>query len=140
MAPLAVRVLYADGSPARRVCVRGANVSDVTDADGRVRFDAVKTGVADFGVYAHGFVATSVRIDVGHDADVVVREPAPRTVRVLVQDEAGRALPAACVQVAAFHETSPAAHVGDPPIDGVNDAAPACSEMRSCLVVVASTI
>ena len=96
-APLAVKVLYRDGTPASRVRVSGANVGGITDRDGYVRFEAVRRGVADFAAYAHGFLATAVRVDVGRDAEVVVREPAPRTVRVLVKDETGRAVPAARV-------------------------------------------
>jgi hypothetical protein len=44
------------------------------------------------------------------------------------------------VQDAAFHDTSPAAHVVAPPTGGVKFAAFAWSDMRSCLVAVASTM
>ena len=50
------------------------------------------------------------------------------------------AAPDAFVQDAAPHDTSPAAHVAAPLAGGVNVAASACSEMRSCLVALASTI
>jgi hypothetical protein len=50
------------------------------------------------------------------------------------------AAPVARVQVAAFQEMSPAAHVVAPTTGGVNAAAPAWTETFSCLVAVASTI
>lgn len=96
-APLAVRVLHVDGTPAARVVVSGANVSGRTDREGNVKFDEVRRGVAEFAVYAHGFVATAVRVDVGAETEIVVREPEPRRVRVLVTDASGRPLPAVFV-------------------------------------------
>src|SRR5688572_5211650 len=50
------------------------------------------------------------------------------------------AAPVAFVQVAAFHDTSAAAHVVAPTTGGVNAAAADCTETRSCLVAVARTM
>ena len=50
------------------------------------------------------------------------------------------AAPVPLVQAAAFQLTSPAAHVPAPTTGGVNDAAAACSDTRSCLAAVASTM
>ena len=50
------------------------------------------------------------------------------------------ALPVACVQAAAFHDTSVAAHVGAETTGGVKDAADAWTEICTCFVGVARTI
>ena len=49
------------------------------------------------------------------------------------------AAPVALVQVAAFHLTSPADHVAEPP-GAVNPGVSACTDTFNCLVAVASTM
>jgi hypothetical protein len=96
-APLVVRATYRDGTSAAGVYVSAAGASGRTAADGSVRLDAVPVGRCDVLAHAHGFLASVGVADVGRDAEVAVRESAPRTVRVEVVDEAGVPRPGAWV-------------------------------------------
>jgi hypothetical protein len=92
-----VRVLFADGTPARRVRVDAGEASAWTDADGRASFTAVSVGPTDVLAVAHGFSATIVHAEIGTDTSIEIREEPPRAVRVRVLDEKGMPVPSAAV-------------------------------------------
>jgi len=102
-----VRVLFADGTPARRVRVDAVDDSDWTDAEGRASFAALPTGPANVLAVAHGFSATIVHAEIGTDASIEIREEAPRTVRVRVLDEEGTPVPSAAVLAECRYAESP---------------------------------
>lgn len=102
-----MRVLFADGTPARRVRVDAGEESAWTDADGRVRFSALPVGRLNVLAVAHGYSATILPADVGTDVSVEIREEPPRTVTVRVLDEAGMPVPSAAVMTTCRYAESP---------------------------------
>jgi hypothetical protein len=90
-------VLFADGTPARRVRIDAGDDREWTDAEGRAKFAALPVGPDEVLAVAHGFSATIVHAEIGTDASIEIREEAPRTVRVRVLDEEGMPVPSAAV-------------------------------------------
>jgi hypothetical protein len=102
-----VRVLFADGAPARRVRVDAGEDSEWTDADGLVKFTAVPVGPANVLAVAHGFSATIVHAEIGTDTSIEIREESPRIVLVRVLDEQGMPVPSAAVMTTCRYAESP---------------------------------
>jgi hypothetical protein len=102
-----VRVLFADGAPARGVRVDAGDDRAWTDADGRASFTAVPVGPANVLAVAHGFSATIVHAEIGTDTSIEIREEPPRTVRVRVLDELGMPVPSAAVLAECRYAVSP---------------------------------
>jgi hypothetical protein len=97
-AALVVRAAHRDGLPASRVNVHVADFYGIAADDGFLRTDHAPVGPRDVVVSAHGFRPTVVRVDVGREKEVLVREAPARSVRVTVTDESGKRYPAALVQ------------------------------------------
>ena len=96
-APLVVRAVRRDGTPAEGVRIRVGDSKGTTGSDGTWRIDDAEAGARLVVAFAHGFLPAVLPVTVGRDAEIVVREPEPRTMRVTVVDESGRPLPAVCV-------------------------------------------